>query len=89
MYKRMTLNYTELLAAYHRWCEVCDPLEISSTAAFKQYLQYSIPHNYTPEIEVDEEGYTKIQYLLGPHYKTIIRMWCAQHGVDTKGLEHV
>ena len=92
----MTVKGDAMLDALNRWCRYVDPVECSKITSFLLFT--GIPAKVWSENTstfpayriVNDKGWKvsndvgrKINMLLGPHYKTIIKTWCIKHQVDT------
>ena len=82
------LNYRDYIVASDRWFEVCDPHKRDSVTALAQFTglkmgQYEISNDGI-FLAGNEETQSRIQMLLSPDYRTIIKAWCAKYKVDVK-----
>lgn len=88
--KTVSVTLTELQTAAERWYELHGLKSISMWHYLKylgeedqaESLRITVRGLYKFEIEVSEESARKIKQLNGPHYKTLLAIYKAQHMIE-------
>jgi hypothetical protein len=80
----VTIRESELMNAMDRWKEVTGDSRYGTTFTDFIGLKYWLQMPESLKIRVTVKAYRKMQMLLGPHYKTIIKAWQIRNELHDK-----